>query len=765
LSTAIAIGLSANVRPSDAAEAPQTQQKQQSDSQSSTSLEEITVTAQKRTERLQDVPIAITALTPASLDRYGITDIKGLTKITPNVAVESISVGPASVSVFIRGAGERSQEPLHDQPNGISMDGVNLIGFAGSLLDTFDVQQVEVLRGPQGTLQGRNSVGGAINLTSRRPTFEDHAELEVGGGNFQAFEGKFMVEGALVPDKVAGKIAFSTENRQGFIRNTSVPDSPFGSVESYFGRAGLLITPMDKVDIYLTFDYAMTRPGQLTHSADDNIAYPALASNHAPADLQTVSANCAVYNYCTPDPNWQTSATFTAKHLMKAGGLASNINVNFGAAKLTSVTGFRRSAEHQNIDLDASSTPLFQVVDRHLVQNQFSEELRLASERGGGADFNGKMDWVVGLYTMHYHFDLTEPVFLNIVGVGLPQAACPFIPGARTDLPVPGCYLDLSGYRQQWLNSHAAFAHATWRFTDDFSTFAGVRYTHDKKDYDQNANVGGAIVTPAGQSYSLTNTNTSFDAGFQYKITPDNMAYFHFSQGYRAGGFNSDSLPNVADTYSPEKVNNFEVGLKSEVFDRRLSMNLAIFREDYKDMQRDVVHFLGNQVFQSASNAAKAKIQGAELEATAVPVADLKLQLSFGYLDAKYLSYVNAGVDESSLRIPFTPKTTLSAAADYTFHLPSNPAFSLLTAGVDVQHKSAYTTAPTDDPVNFQDAFTKLNARLELNDQSRKYAVILWGSNLTNKHTILNGEIDGNLNHFQTEDLPRMYGLRFSAKF
>jgi iron complex outermembrane receptor protein len=764
LLAAIAFAGSTSAQHSVAAEAQQVQS-------DDNVLEEITVTAQKRTERLLDVPIAVTAVTPAGLDRFGITDIKGLTKIAPNVTIESISVGPASVSVFIRGAGERSQEPLHDQPNAISMDGVNLIGFAGALLDTFDIQQVEVLRGPQGTLQGRNSVGGAINLMSRRPTFEDHAEIEVGGGNYKAFEGKFMVEGALIPDKVAGKIAFSTENREGFIRNSSVPNSPFGSVESYFGRGGLLITPTDKVDIYLSFDYALSRPGQLTHSADDNNSYPALASNHAPADLQTVSANCAVFKYCTPDPNWQTSATFTAKHLIKAGGLASNINVNLGGARVTSVTGLRRSAEHQNIDLDASSTPLFLVDDRHLVQNQFSEELRLASERGGGFDFNDKMDWVVGLYTMHYHFDLTEPVFLNILGVGLPAAACPFIPGARTDLPVPGCFLNLSGYRQQWLNSQAGFAHATWRFTDDFNVFAGVRYTRDKKDYDQNANVGGAIVTPSGQSYSLSNSNTSADAGFQYKITPENVAYFHFSQGYRAGGFNSDSLPNLPDTYRPEKVNNFEIGLKSELLDRRLSMNLAIFREDYKDMQRDVVHFVtdpktgATQVFQSAANAAKAKIQGVELEAIAIPVPDLKLQLTFGYLDAKYKNYVNAGVDESSLRIPFTPKTTVSAAADYTFHLPSNPAFSLLTAGVDVQHKSAYTTAPTDDPVNFQDAFTKLNARLELNDVNKKYAIVFWGHNLTNKHTILNGEIDGNLNHFQTEDLPRMYGVRLSAKF
>jgi iron complex outermembrane receptor protein len=239
-----------------------------------------------------------------------------------------------------------------------------------------------------------------------------------------------------------------------------------------------------------------------------------------------------------------------------------------------------------------------------------------------------------------------------------------------------------------------------------------------------------------------------------------------FSQAYRAGGFNSDSLPNAADTYRPEKVNNYEIGLKSELFDRRLSVNTAIFHEDYKDMQRDVVHFLNNQVLQSAANAAKAKIQGVEVEAIAAPVKDLKLQLAFGYLDAKYGSYINAGVDESSLRIPFTPKVTVTVAADYTFHFPTVArVFSKFTVGVDAQHKSDFTTAPTDLPVNFQPAYTLINAQAQLSDDSDKYSITFWGNNLANKHTILNGEIDGNLNHFQTEGLPRMYGVRLGAKF
>lgn len=271
-------------------------------------------------------------------------------------------------------------------------------------------------------------------------------------------------------------------------------------------------------------------------------------------------------------------------------------------------------------------------------------------------------------------------------------------------------------------------------------------------------------MTPEGQAYELGNSNVSADGGIQYKITPSDVAYFHFSQGYRPGGFNSDSLPNIADTYKAEKMNNFEIGLKSEILDRRLSVNTAIFRQEYRNMQEDVLHFLDNQILQSTANAAKARMQGVEVEAVAMPTRNLRLQLAYSYLDAKYLNYLNGGVDESTLHIPFTPKSTATVSADYTFHLPLT-LFTVLTTGVDAQYRSAYTTAPTDNPVTDQAAWTKIDGHIELSDEEHKYSIKLWADNLTNRHTIANGEIVGNLSHYQTENLPRMYGIRFGAKF
>jgi len=292
-----------------------------------------------------------------------------------------------------------------------------------------------------------------------------------------------------------------------------------------------------------------------------------------------------------------------------------------------------------------------------------------------------------------------------------------------------------------------------------------VRYTRDHKNFHQESLVGGEILTQPGFVYDQSFANTSFDAGMQYKITPSNIAYFHFSQGYRAGGFNSDGVANIPDAYKPETVNSYEVGLKSELFDRRLSVNVAAFRSDYKNMDRDVVHFLSTQIVQSIQNAAAARIQGVEIEATAVPLPDLKMQLALGFLDAKYLSYLDGGVDDSALRLPFAPKVTANLGVDYTLRFPAIGGFTELTPGIDAQYKSNYTTAPTDDPVNAQGAYAMVNAQLQLTDAAHKYSVVLWANNIANKHTILNGEIDGNLNHFQTEGLPRMYGVRFGAKF
>lgn len=392
-----------------------------------TALEEITVTARKRDEKLQDVPVAITAITSAAIDRLNIVDISGLTKITPNVTIESVSNSASKATVFIRGAGERADEPLHDAANAISMDGVYLVGANGAMFDTFDLQQVEILRGPQGTLEGRNAVGGAVNLTSRRPTFENHAEVEVGAGNYQSLEGKVMIEGGLVPDIAAAKFAFVVRNREGYIRNTTLPDSPLGSVESYFGRGGILLTPSAGIDIYLTVDYLVTRPGQIVHSADDTRSYP--STNHAPADTQLESANCRVFGKCTPDPNWTTTASFVKKDLGKSGGVSSNINVDLGGAKLTSVTGFRRAETRANNDLDASISNEFFVTDFREDSDLISQELRLASQPGGGLDFRSKLDWVGGLYFLRSHFDSPLPVFLNGLAVGIPQSACQATPG------------------------------------------------------------------------------------------------------------------------------------------------------------------------------------------------------------------------------------------------------------------------------------------------------------------------------------------------
>jgi iron complex outermembrane receptor protein len=697
-------------------------------------LQEIVVTAEKRKERLQDVPIAITAITGDTLDRAGARNISDLTASTPNVNFQPVSVVPSGAITFIRGIGERSVDPLVDQPNAINIDGVYIQGSHGALFDTFDLDRVEVLRGPQGTLQGRNATGGAINLFTRRPSLAQmRLRGEVDYGRFNTWTAKAAVDGPLMQDKLAAKLAVMSTDSDGYVRNVFAGGHSGGRKYTDV-RFGILYTPTSNFDVYLSGDYVIDNSQQTpAHNVTDASSYP-----RSQTGGQGLSLLCSAFAQCTPDPHYVVRSDYTARNYTHQALLSLTANWQLDAVTLTSVTGYKRLPDHVRLDLDFTPLSFLRVQDQYTADRTWSQEVRVASNNGGGLDMSGRLNWVAGVYYLNDKWDFVEHVCLPILGV-------------TCDLP--------DAIRGQTLRSYAAFAHADYKLTDSWDLFAGGRYTNDKKDYEQ------AVPAPVAGHRSWGKANG--EAGARFHISPDTMAYVRFAQGYRSGGFN-----NTGQTYDPETVNAWEIGLKSLEWNRRLSVNAAIFHYDYKDLQRDVVGPSNTPPFyvEATRNAAKAKIDGAELEATAVPLADLTLRASIGYLNAKYDKYVDnvvgAGgaltpVDNSALRLPYSPKWTTSAGGDYTVHT----APAELTLSANYQYRTRFTTNPGDLPVGAQSGYGLLNASLRLAPESQHYSVTLYGENLTDRYYIVAGENNGGLNLYQVEGMPRTYGLRVTAQF
>ena len=699
--------------------------------ESSLAIEEIVVTARKRAESIQEVPVAVTALSGDMLEKNAVLTIADVGKFAPNVALAGATVNPASVVAYIRGVGNRATTPQGDSPIATSIDGVYLSQVSGALVDVFDMQSVEVLRGPQGTLEGRNSPGGAINLTTRRPTGEYAANAEVGMGSFGRRSTRTAVEAPLVEGKLAGRLSIGTNNFDGQVNNTYTGQDAGGS-QSSMVRAGLLFTPTENIDAYFTADYSKLKygPTGLRYVGTDQ-SYPRQASPVA----------CTVFGYCTPDPEYTTRSNLNSNSTVKLGGVAANISWNLGGVNLVSVSGYRKVDDDQTIDVDGLPINLVHTFDHRIVSTQASQEFRLSNEKGGGYDLDGRLNWVFGVFYIQAKYDSAQP--LDITALGIPVT---------------------TSYQHQTLDSYAGFAHADYKLTDRWSISAGARQTEDKKK-------GGGIAGAAPDrpvEFDVDFSNFSFEAGTEFRFTPEALGYFRYAQGYRAGGVGEINNPDRINVFKPETVDSYEVGLKTEWFDRRMIANLAVFYSDYQDLQRDTVQSDGSGgIAQGVQNAASATIQGVELETQFRATQALSFRAAVGYLDAKYKDFVadiGTGVveDNSDLALPFTPKWTINGSLDYDVMIGEK---GIVTLTPDVEYKSKANLSPLDTPVSDQKAYSLVNFSATFNAASGAWGAGAYARNIFDKHYIIGAEPTGGLTAFQLEGLQRNFGIRVFAHF
>ena len=633
---------------------------QAAESDSGYSLEEITVTARKRVESMQDVPAAISALSAGDLNRRFDSDVRDFADSSPNIVIDDTQQGPGGVAaIYIRGIGVADVEKSVDPAVGVVFDDVYIGQSSGSLLKAIDIDRVEVLRGPQGTLFGRNATGGVINLARSRPTYDTTGKARITYGRFDTLKIEGVASTGL-SEKVAVKVSAAYEKSDGYIYN-SVYDQPGQRSEFYAVAGALLFEPTDGLSIQLSYDHQKTDQDP-----------PQLLAVNRPTDLF-----CTAYAQCSATPGEPTSG---GRYVSVADGpLNKNASFKLDMAigkvsyelgsdlELDYILGWLKTNETITQDFDGSPFTLYHT-DRPARWRQTTNELRLT--KGG----SGPLSFVLGAYFWDSRYTINLKNYIGFAGA-------PLLTSAQ----------DVTQTNKSW----AGYGELDYDLTDRLTLTAGARYTHDKKTSIVNdktifiygslveANpivtiqpslAGGQIVmaAPVKKSWSKFTPRVSL----KYDINSDMMGYVLWSRGYRGGGFNGrpSTIGAAINPYNPETLDNYELGFKSEFAGGRVRLNAAAFLMKYKDMQQDLdVPAPGTSTGREnrTINASSAEFKGFELDLTAQVTEQLKINGNIGYLDAKYRNFfgdiysTGTPVDATFLKIRRAPKWTWNVGATY----------------------------------------------------------------------------------------------------
>ena len=629
------------------------------DSTSAGGLDTIVVTARKRSEDLQDVSVSVSALSAAELETRFDNDVRGFADSAPNVLIDDTQQGPGGVaSATIRGIGVADVEKAIDPTVGVVLDDIYFGTSSGGLLKAIDIDRVEILRGPQGTLFGRNAIAGVINLARSRPTQELTGKLRATVANYDSVDLEGVVSFGLT-DWAAVKFSGAYRRTDGYIYNILYNQDAQRSEFSAFG-AQLLLTPTPDLEFSLSFDDQNTRqdPPQLSNLAQETSLLGA-------PPVARPNLFCIALNQCSPalgvpqqgdrylsisDGPLDKNAFFDSNLLIAKARYDINPDL-----EVQYIYGLYKTDEGITQDFDATPLTLFHT-DRPADYKQQTHELRLT--KGGSSPLN----FVAGLYywDSSYRIDL-----VSYIGFVVPD----------TVLVIPQTV-------RQTNKSYAGFFDVDYQFTDQIKLTVGGRYTRDEKTQQVRDLGFDFFNNPIEDSWEKFTPKVALS----YEPNEDLLLYGLWSRGYRTGGFTGrPATENAARTpYDPETVDNYEIGLKSEFLDRRVRLNAAAFHLKYKDKQEEfsVPAPVGTGQETRILNAADATITGVELDVAVVPVDNLTLRGNLGYLDAKYEDFFadvdsdGIATDNTGLEFRRAPKWNWTIGA--TYEIPVGPGDILL---------------------------------------------------------------------------------------
>lgn len=733
---------------------------------------EIVVTARRRAESLQNTPVAVSAITSAALEQKGATNIAAVAQSVPSLTFNT-TAGNSGASnaavVFIRGIGQDDFFPTIDPGVGIYLDGVYVSRTLGGVLDTVDLEQVEVLRGPQGTLFGKNTIGGAVQITTKKPGPDLEGYIEATTGRFDRIDVKGSVN-LPFSDTLFARFSLATLNRDGYItilqKNpatgaVSEADAPkLGNISTMAGRAALRwLASLD-----LTFDLAFDYTGKREQSSGSTLLatqplVPGITFDpNDPASIQRyVQANAATvggfHNLivagaqgCSPlaggdafnlnnpacfNDQWVTGSPY--KTFYEPNASVSNLDV-FGvtgvvdwesspAFGIKSITAYRVTKSFFRRD---DNTPL-QLIELQTDQTakQFSEELQFS-----GKALDNKLNWLVGLFYLNEKVDFDNPACFSFVCTGV-----------STKLET---------------NSYAAFAQATYAIGEGTNITAGGRYTNEKKTSDPNnffidigfglgpLSIGNPNLNPAtiiDTPVSVKFDNVSPMISIDHRWSSSIMTYASYSKGVKGGGFQQRVIvPRILQpTFGPEKLTAYEVGAKTDFFDRRLRINVAAFQSNYNDLQVTTFPGGASSIEPVQVNGGRARIRGVEVEATAKPVDALTANFGLGYLRTKYLEIASGAVIPANAVLPYTPKWNLSGGLAYRLEIGG--AGSLTLQG-DWNYRSTTYLSADNNPILRQPGYHMVNASASFQTASERVRITGGVTNLTDKAVLMSGFAD-----------------------
>lgn len=741
---------------------------------SANAVEEIVVQARKRAELLEETPISVTALGESVLREHGVTRLDEIQQLVPNLRFQRTPEGQDAL-VRIRGIGTPRASIQFDPGVGIYVDGVFLARAPGGLIDVLDLQQIEVLRGPQGTLFGKNTVGGAINITTVRPQDELEGFVFLRPGNFNSLNARVMLNVPLVSDVLLSRVAFSSDNSDGYVFNATRGEFLSG-LEALNFLGSLRYRPLDD----LTFDVTGTWSRSRSNGRGGRCVYV------QETGLQNLVPGWT--DECRRSRPFEIDSDVAQLVDIESYGAWGTAQWDIGPmgivedATLKSITAWReqRFRSRQDSDgtsfavIELSSTgggPLGGYPDR---ARQISQELQLNAEA-----LDGRLAFVGGFFAYWEKAD-----------------------SGRMQIAFPGV---LNRYARNEIQTDnwnwALFSQASYDATDWMSLTAGLRYTEEKKELAaRNRNIDPATGAPLpvmplveGDSSAIFTAWTP-TASIALSV-PDDwlgtvgldhfMGYFTYARGFRGGGFNALGQTETGrlEPFAPEFLDSFEIGAKTIGFEQRLTLNLSFFLAKYDDIQVTSIRDIGDpdddgvpNIIQLTLNAAEATTRGMELEANAIPLDGLLVNGSVGLLDSRFDEFIgindlnNEPIDRSGQSFNETPRWQTFLAVQYSLPIDAGDTRWLtgwVTPRLEWAYQSEIHFQGPELEAGIRSGFNLLNARLSFTFFDERAQVALWSRNLTDEAYFGNSTPVANffgltLQYYQP---PRTFGGELSFRF
>lgn len=707
---------------------------------SANALEEIVVTAQKRVESLQDTPVAVTAYNADALETLGVANMNDLSTTAPSLQSYSFPTSTNTVSLFIRGLGNLDSQTLTtDNPVGIYVDDVYIARSNSAQVDLLDLERVEVLRGPQGTIYGRNSSAGAVKFITKKPASEAGVVVKAGIGNFGL--GKLSVTADMpISDTLRTKLSVMTTSEDGWVDNKGPnstggqPGNDFYEKEQTAARLAVSWDVSDSITADYSYDYT---------DIDSTAQYyqsPALGNKRLEKTHNILTGGD--FKYVLPEG-----------HMMQQGhNLTITAELN-DSLTLKSITSYRDSKDHVSSNW---SDTIFFATQTKFATESYSQELQLVGEAE-------KFSYVTGLYYFKEDGNKSDNQHSNVDFVGNPMAA-----DVRL-LPLSGMsYFGFpqgtamgTTYIDSKLESVAVYGQATYHATDNLGLTLGLRYTED----DREATRYGDNITFSPGSNEGTYDHLDWTAIVDYSFNDDINGYVKAATGFRSGG-SSERAPNFAQTFNEEEVISYEIGLKSQLFDNTVRINTAVFQTETDGAINTLGGTGAMAAFQETFNFGEVKITGVEMDALWAIGKATTIGLNYVYLDSSLSDVVVPA--ESMLQTPgadITDSSHLAQVPRHAYSVTFDHSFSISGYTFDAHLDYTYRDEVYSSALGFKvNDLGQLNGRLSLRDLNIGGTLVdvgLWGKNLTDEDDVIYS-LAGGGNQFAK---PLSYGLDVKVSF